>query len=739
MKVQVNIVSKFGKRMYGGLPLLRVESYQVDSAMDTDTDQFSVDVGDPEFELISLLSRDDEVRVSLSAQIRGTTHVPILQGYADTVAIRQDGSLSLQGRDLSSAAVDTTAVPFNWRNARPTKIIGDHARKLGFSKLNISPVKVIRSLFTDGSESEWDFWYRMVRKRQMWIWCSPDGTLNVDQLNYAASPTYYFGVPGGKYQNQGNWIRVEQCEIRKNTQTRIGEVWVFGETGKVGFGPIKASDPNIKDWIKKPLRIITADAAHTNRTEAIKEANEEIFEGIVGSIEIAIRISDPGMPIRQNTTAILNLPQLNFSGEFFVVGTQIFGGQDGFYQSVRLREKKYALTRRIPKDPTSKAGGEDDAGFVMGSKLIPSKADYGEFFIKAAQAWHGGWDYDLFLATLLAIGAHESAGFQNVREGNVGGPEWSPPPDEGLKAKDSPSDQHHHGDPATGGRLAAWRADFANDPGNPLNPFGRDAGVGIMQLTTHSYKEAADKRTGIVDEYVGGRWHPEANIFIGASVLASKLQKYPQTEANFWLGVRDYNGKGAAAEKYAKDRRNEVNTTWLPNVRAAEAASQNLPANSTKTIKDMKNAPVAVRKMINYAERQLGDPYRLGSSGPDNFDCSGLVWAAYNAAGLSADIGGRQNTWGYWANGKGWGNLNLVVEKTDLLPGDMVFFDNFAETPPGHVGLYYGDGQMIVAPHTGDVVKIESISVPGLAYMGGMRLKGVWPHAAGSHPIGSGW
>lgn len=739
MEVLATIVSKFGSRTYVSLPTSRVENYQIDSALDTDTDQYSIDIGDPSFELIDLLKRDDEVRIGLSAATRGLSKVPVLQGYADTIVLRHDGTLSIQGRDLSSAAVDTTAVPFNWHNAQPKKIISSHAKELGISKLNISPIKVIKSIFTDGSESEWDFWYRMVRRKQMWIWCSADGTLNIDQLNYAANPTYYFGSPSSDYRNEGNWIRVEEVEITKNTQTRIGEVWVFGETGKVGFGPVKASDPNIAEWIKRPRKIITAEAAHTNRAEAIKEANEEIFEGIVGSIEISLRISDPGQPIRQNTVAVVNLPKLGFKGEYFVVGTQMFNGSDGAYQQVRLREKKYALTRRIPKDPVTQDSTDSKSGYAMGTSLSLPKKEYGSYFINAAKDWHGGWDFDLFLATLLAIGNHESAGFQNIREGGIGGPEWSPPPNEGYGKNTSPADIHHHGDVASGGSLASWRASFANDPGDPLNPFGRDAGVGIMQLTTHSFKEQADKRVGIVDQYVGGRWHPEANIWVGASVLASKLQKYPQTEANFWLGVRDYNGSGPAAEKYMRDRKSEVKKTWLPRVQQAESEAQTLPGNSTKTLKKMDGVPDIVRKMINFAERQLGDPYRLGSSGPDTWDCSGLVYGAYHAAGLSDKIGGRQTTWGYWNNRKGWGDLQLVVEKADLLPGDMVFFDNFAETPPGHMGLYYGDGQMIVAPHTGDVVKIESISVPGLAYMGGMRLKGVWPQAQDTHPIGSGW
>ena len=52
----------------------------------------------------------------------------------------------------------------------------------------------------------------------------------------------------------------------------------------------------------------------------------------------------------------------------------------------------------------------------------------------------------------------------------------------------------------------------------------------------------------------------------------------------------------------------------------------------------------------------------------------------------------------------------------DLQPGDLVFFSGL-----GHVGIYIGGGQFIHAPHTGDVVKISSLSSHG-GYVGARRL-----------------
>jgi cell wall-associated NlpC family hydrolase/prophage tail gpP-like protein len=720
-KAIATITSRFGGRGYTGLPVNRVKNYTIDSAMDTDSDQWSIDIGDPRSQLIGLLRRDSEVRIRLAAHLGGTTVVPLLQGYADQIGLTEDGTLALQGRDLSAAAVDDTAPPFNWHNARPDKIIINQARQRGFTKFQVAKVAPIPKLYTDGSESVWELWYRMVRKKKMWVWVDPDGALHVNNLNYAADPTYLFGKPSRGHPNPRSWIPIQRVQIMKNTSTRLGEVWVFGETGQAGF-KVEAKDNLIKDWIKRPLKIITADAAHTNRALALKEAQEEIFEGIVGSLEITITIADPGFVVRQNRTCLLNIPELDYAGEFFVVGARMLNGTDGGLQEVRLREKKYALTRRQPQDPALKEEGTNVNASAFGSNLATGKNEWGDYFVVAAKAWNGGYDFSLFLATLLAICQHESS-FTNVREG--GGPEWTDPP-LAITNREQAIQQGQQGQ-----TLVEWKKDFANSAGNPLNPFNREAGVGPMQLTTAAYKHWADERMSIFDEYSGGRWHPSANIWAGARALNSKLQGLTPSEANLWVGVKAYNGTGPAADAYMRAIRQSVTSDWLPQVQAQLSNQQNiLPANSTKTEAQYAGSvPDTIRKLINFAERQRGKPYQTGAEGPDTYDCSGLAYACYKAAGLGGAIGGRQSTWGYWANGKGYGNLEFVyVDK--LLPGDMVFFSVPSDggAPPQHMGIYYHDGLMIAAPHTGAVVYAESISAPDVwTCMGGMRMKGIWP------------
>jgi cell wall-associated NlpC family hydrolase len=98
---------------------------------------------------------------------------------------------------------------------------------------------------------------------------------------------------------------------------------------------------------------------------------------------------------------------------------------------------------------------------------------------------------------------------------------------------------------------------------------------------------------------------------------------------------------------------------------------------------------------INMAKAQLGKPYVWGAAGPGSFDCSGLTMYAWAAAGVSLPH-----------NAAAQQGLGTPVAQGDLQPGDLVFFGS----PAYHVGLYVGDGMMIHAPTTGDVVKMSSLS-----------------------------
>ncbi|MEV0638875.1 NlpC/P60 family protein [Streptomyces sp. NPDC050619] len=98
---------------------------------------------------------------------------------------------------------------------------------------------------------------------------------------------------------------------------------------------------------------------------------------------------------------------------------------------------------------------------------------------------------------------------------------------------------------------------------------------------------------------------------------------------------------------------------------------------------------------VSYAYAKLGSPYVWGATGPDAFDCSGLIQAAYRSAGISLP----RTTYAQIDAGR-------RVSRSELLPGDLVFFYSGIS----HVGIYVGNGQMIHAPRPSAPVRVAPIS-----------------------------
>lgn len=91
--------------------------------------------------------------------------------------------------------------------------------------------------------------------------------------------------------------------------------------------------------------------------------------------------------------------------------------------------------------------------------------------------------------------------------------------------------------------------------------------------------------------------------------------------------------------------------------------------------------------IVERAYSQLGKPYVWGAVGPDSFDCSGLA---------SYCISGQYTRLGTTSTFMGW------TQVTDPVPGDICVNN-------GHCGIYIGNGQMIHAPQSGDVVRIGPV------------------------------
>jgi cell wall-associated NlpC family hydrolase len=139
---------------------------------------------------------------------------------------------------------------------------------------------------------------------------------------------------------------------------------------------------------------------------------------------------------------------------------------------------------------------------------------------------------------------------------------------------------------------------------------------------------------------------------------------------------------------------------------AAAAAAQESTSNSFPPIPQILGTGAGHPDAARIALQYLGVPYVWGGASPSGFDCSGLVMYVYAQLGISLP----HYTVSQW-------DVTQPISTSEMQPGDLVFFDGL-----GHVGIYIGGGQFVNAPHTGSVVRIDSLAAWGGSFVGARRV-----------------
>ncbi len=94
-----------------------------------------------------------------------------------------------------------------------------------------------------------------------------------------------------------------------------------------------------------------------------------------------------------------------------------------------------------------------------------------------------------------------------------------------------------------------------------------------------------------------------------------------------------------------------------------------------------------------------GTPYSYGATGPRSFDCSGFVQYVYKANGITLPRIACDQA-----------NVGTTISKSDLMPGDLVFFGYYGSSSIHHVGIYLGNNQFIHASSGSGRVITSSLS-----------------------------
>ena len=150
----------------------------------------------------------------------------------------------------------------------------------------------------------------------------------------------------------------------------------------------------------------------------------------------------------------------------------------------------------------------------------------------------------------------------------------------------------------------------------------------------------------------------------------------------------------AAARAAAAQRRQEQQRQQQATQR--QQATQSQPAAPSSPAPSSAPAPRANAQVaVDAALSKLGSPYLWGATGPDRFDCSGLMVWAWAQAGVSLP----RTSHGQFTNLRS-------ISRSELQPGDLVF----AGSPRvHHVGMYIGNGQIVHSPRSGYTVSIRSM------------------------------
>ena len=210
------------------------------------------------------------------------------------------------------------------------------------------------------------------------------------------------------------------------------------------------------------------------------------------------------------------------------------------------------------------------------------------------------------------------------------------------------------------------------------------------------YEKQGDNLNNLITSKSAEVANLDSEIQAAAEAAAREAAERAAREAAKKAAKEAERQQAAASNNNAASTSNRNNTTSNRNNTTSSSSSASVatkPSNSSSsTITSGTNANGG--SIVSRAYSQLGKPYVWGAYGPNSFDCSGFV---------SYCLTGSYTRLGTTLTFMGWTRVS------NPQPGDVV-------TTATHCGIYIGNGQMIHAPHTGDVVKVGPVQ-SGMIYV----------------------
>jgi len=250
--------------------------------------------------------------------------------------------------------------------------------------------------------------------------------------------------------------------------------------------------------------------------------------------------------------------------------------------------------------------------------------------------------------------------------------------------------------------------------------------AGMLQAVTGRQRDLVETLTGarayqhVVEEQTARTLAASQSAGRAAAAAKAAAQSRVSTQRS-WLGrlqgqERHLVALLSAARSHVRSLQQERAAALAAAAAAARAralaAARTAAASAVPAVAPVSGNPASVA--VAWAYRELGKPYVWAAAGPDAFDCSGLTMYVYAKAGIQL----------LHYTGDQW-NEGVHVSQGQLQPGDLVFFATNTSDPSTihHVGIYIGNGEMINAPETGELVSIAPAFRSD--YIGAVRPYGV--------------
>lgn len=260
--------------------------------------------------------------------------------------------------------------------------------------------------------------------------------------------------------------------------------------------------------------------------------------------------------------------------------------------------------------------------------------------------------------------------------------------------------------------------------GNVITTLSQNTVVAVLNNSSSWYKVVVNGKEGYVSgEYLTGTTTTDFSVGNGKIVCDTTVnfRSQPNTSSSV-LGsltngttVKVIGVQGGWYKVSYNGKTGYVHPDYLT-FSGVQSSSSNL-GSSSSVITPSNNAVSYTgtsekrAEVLEYAAQFLGTPYVYGGSTPSGFDCSGFTSYVFaNTVGTIPRVAQSQF------------DATTRVSLEDLEPGDLVFFGSSASSI-SHVGIYVGNDTFIHSPHTGDVVKYESLSGSYLSrFQGGGRV-----------------